>query len=210
MAQNTPLPLVPQNTYTQAILKELHAVPYDPTHHNGMRNPYSHKKIMNQQDYEEYVREYVYYRLCDELVIKKYTEQLAQDVQQLETQHRSEIRQINARHEKELGGHRRRWLLFSACIALIITLSFTLSIPGKERASYDNGLDDGYLNGYEIGHEDGLQDGYENGYHEGHLDGYDSGREDGFQEGTDFSGFDAFTSGYENGYQQALSDCQRR
>lgn len=171
MTQNTPLPLVPQNAYTQAILKELHAVPYDPTHHNGMRNPYSHKKVMNQQDYEEYVREYVYYRLCDELVIKKYTEQLAQDVQQLETQHRSKIRQLNDEHEKAMKGHRRRWLLLAACLVLVIIFTFARYIPNKVDASYESGHTDGFKEGKVFADQSTYESGYSAGYAQAFADG---------------------------------------
>lgn len=108
-------PLVPRNIYTQAVVRELNAMPYDPIHHNGMRNPYSHKRILCQEDYEEYVREYVYYRLCDEILRRQYEAQLSQQVNelnrqsdsrlatqvwQLEKQHKDEINQLNTRHDE--------------------------------------------------------------------------------------------------------------
>lgn len=199
-------PLVPRNIYTQAVVRELNAMPYDPIHHNGMRNPYSHKKIVNQEDYEEYVREYVYYRLCDEIIVKKYAEQLIQNTQQLEAKQRVEIRQINAEHEKQTKKRRRIWFAFTACLTLVIILFYSQSIPEKEDISYKNGHEQGFLDGYDDGREEGLHDGYETGYQDGHSDGYDSGKEDGFQEGTDFSGFDAFSEGYAAGYEQAVID----
>ena len=198
--------LVPRNIYTQAVVRELNDIPYDPKHHNGKHNPYSKKIIISEEDYEEYVREYVYYRLCDEIVVKKYAEQLIQNTQQFEAQKHAEIHQINAEHEKQTKKHRRRWLILTVCIALAITLYYTQSIPEKERASYESGHEQGLLDGYDDGREEGLHDGYETGYQDGHEDGYDSGKEDGFQEGTDYSGFDAFTSGYEHGYKQAVID----
>lgn len=88
-------PLVPRNTYTQAILKELNAVPYDPEYHNGMRNPYSHKTITCEFDYNEYVREYVYYRLCDEILGNRYNNLLARKTAQVEDEHRNIVIDLN-------------------------------------------------------------------------------------------------------------------
>lgn len=199
-------PLVPRNMYTQAVVRELNAIPYDPVHHNGRHNPYSQKAIECKEDYEEYVREYVYYRLCDEIIVQKYAEQLNQNTQQLEAKQRVEIRQINAEHEKQTKERRRIWLIFTVCLALAISLFYTQSISEREDASYKDGHEQGLLDGYDDGREEGLHDGYETGYQDGHSDGYDSGKEDGFQEGTDFSGFDAFSEGYKAGYEQAVID----
>jgi len=174
-------PLVPRNVYTQAILKELHTVPYDPAHHNGMRNPYSQKHITCQEDYEEYVREYVYYRLCDEFLRRQYEVQmnsqtaklskqfdtrLATQTKKLEKQHQNEIDQIydhynndfhilQAQYKKTLYAWGWRWI--SAIFALILIFLWFLSwyVPGKETDARHAGETSGYQSGY----QDGLKEG---------------------------------------------------
>lgn len=137
-------PLVPRSAYTQAILKELNAVPYDPEHHNGMRNPYSRKIIACEDDYNEYVREYVYYRLCDEFLNQQYNSHLVFQANQLEAQHKSEIARINQEHADEVSRQRRRWRTVSAFLALLLVAALVWYAPSKKSAGYKDGYSSGY------------------------------------------------------------------
>ncbi|MBD5169355.1 MAG: hypothetical protein HDT20_04450 [Oscillibacter sp.] len=158
-------PLVPRNAYTQAILKELNAVPYDPEHHNGLRNPYSRKIITCEDDYNEYVREYVYYRLCDEFLNQQYNTHLVFQTDQLEVQHKNEIARIKQEHADEVSRQRRRWRTVSAFLALLLIVALVWYAPSKESA--------GYKGGYASGSSDGFQQGYNDGYSEALTDSSD-------------------------------------
>lgn len=175
-------PLVPRNAYTQAILKELNTVPYDPEHHNGMRNPYSRKRITCEDDYNEYVREYVYYRLCDEFLKQQYNVHLAFQTNQLKAQHKNEIIQINQQcdtqlalqsgqleaqykreiarinqeHDIEVSRQRRWWRIASVVLAAILAFTIFWYIPEKESAKYAEGVSAGYKDGYVAGYADSL------------------------------------------------------
>ena len=189
---NQSAPLVPRNVYIQAVLKELNAVPYDPLHHNGMHNPYSQKYITCSKDYEEYVREYVYYRLCDEILRRQYEAQLDHQVneltkqsetrlalqsRQLEKRHQDEIDQLNARHhetvirlnsqhDKELSRARWRWPMMVVTLVIALLCTFFLYTPNQIAA----------------------------------------GHEAGFKEGKDYADQSTYESGYSAGYMQAFAD----
>lgn len=158
-------PLVPRNVYTQAIVRELNAMPYDPAHHNGMHNPYSGKDIICKEDYEEYIREYVYYRLCDKILSDQYTRQLALETKRLSKEatanlkrqkerlekrnteeicriskhHSAEIQALYAQYRKTLFTWARRGV--SAMLALIVGFVWFLSwyVPRQEADAYQRG-----------------------------------------------------------------------
>lgn len=158
-------PLVPRNVYTQAVVRELNAMPYDPTHHNGMHNPYSGKVVICKEDYEEYVREYVYYRLCEKILSDQYTHQLALETkrlskeandrmkrqkERLEKYHLDEVCRISDRHNAEiqtLYAQYRKTLFtwarrgVSAMLVLIVGFIWFLSwyIPHQEADAYQQG-----------------------------------------------------------------------
>lgn len=150
-------PLVPRNMYTQAVVRELNAIPYDPVHHNGRHNPYSQKAIECKEDYEEYVREYVYYRLCDQTLKEQYMHQLTlqakqsgeyrrNEFQKLKVQHKDEINKLKALHNKELTRQKQHWpfriLVFS--FVLVFALMVIWYIPAKQRDGYNQGYVLGY------------------------------------------------------------------
>ena len=134
-------PLVPRNVYTQAILKELNAAPYNPEHHNGMRNPYSHTKITCKDDYNEYVREYVYYRLCDEAVKQQYDIQISLQSDQLKAQHQSEVDSLVQQHNGKIINY---WLRSFLIIILLIAV-LIYAIPARYQQGYVTGYADALL-----------------------------------------------------------------
>lgn len=189
-------PLVPQNVYIQAVIRELNTVPYSPAHHNGRHNPYSKKMIASKDDYEEYVREYVYYRLCDRFLSEQYSRQLALETKELkkeadarlkrqkerlEKHHSNEIFQISKRHSIEIQTlytqYRKTLFLWarrgtSAVIVLLVAFFSFLGwyVPQKETDAHQNGESSGYKSGYEAGLEEGREAGIESGYQRGYSD----------------------------------------
>ena len=175
-------PLVPRNIYTQAVLKEQNAAPYDPKVHNSMINPYTHKRITCEAEYNAYIREYVYYRLCDEFLRARYADELARSREQFSEQlqqrarsHEAEIRQLRADHARTLT--KRRFLWASAALVLVLVLAACLLgyMPHRIDAAYTAGTGDGYSSGYDAGMDDGYASGKSDGYSDGYFDGVSDG-----------------------------------
>lgn len=170
--------LVPRNMYTQAVLKELGAVPYDPKVHNRMTNPYTGTRITCEEDYLAYVREYVYYRLCDEILCARYEERLRLQTNQMELHHAEEVRktaEMRETHRRSLAKQKRRWicsvLALSAALAVFALwyspLRADSAYAAGKAASYETGEDASYQNGYSAGTANGYSDGYFEGFEAG-------------------------------------------
>lgn len=141
-------PLVPRNTYNQAVLEAMAATPYDPELHNGLNNPYSHKKVICEEDYYEYLREYVYYRLCDKLLEQQYDFQLEILDELLETQYEAKAEHFNQKHGNKTSGANRWWFIVSIILSLLLAYMVFWYVPTKGSNEYSSGYEQGYGRGY--------------------------------------------------------------
>ncbi len=106
---------ITKKQFITAVNQELAATPYIPSIHNSLRNPYTGKVICSQADYEEYIREYTFHRLCEEGAVKAYNYRVA-----------SELRQAAAKYEEAQSRTRRKYRIITLllCLALVSSLIY--------------------------------------------------------------------------------------
>lgn len=152
--------LVSQETFSREVMREAASFPYVPEEHNGKRNPYTGTKITTENEYYEYRREYVYHRLCDEMLRIQYEQKFASQIQ-----HYTKV------HEKELYWKKifSRVRFLALLLALIYVLVYYL--PNQKNLAFQEGQTDGYTSGFDGGYASGLSDGYTSGYDDGYEKG---------------------------------------
>lgn len=158
---------VPRDRFEREVAQWLADNPYDPGVYHRRRNPYTNQYIRDEADYEAYVREHIYHKLCEELVVSQYSSSLSR---QYDYQYRTEYH------------HRLRRVALSflaiLCAAVVLVSAYFRARNGD---AYDSGYSAGQDYGYSVGYDEGQTDGYADGESDGYSDGYT----DGYQNSTD-------------------------
>ncbi len=186
---------ITKEQFLVAVNQELADSPYVPSKYDGLHNPYTGKIVRSQADYEEYIREYTFHRLCEEGTVSAYNAKVSAELKRVEVRHKEENAKLR---------HRYRSLLLIACVALISSFIYIGVTPSQEEA-YKSGYDSGYdiaksdsesaassafNEGYNAAKSefngdisDAYDDGFNRGYSDGKSTGYDSGYAAGLKEG---------------------------
>lgn len=147
------------------------SIPYNPRKHDGMLNPYTGETISGPSSYDEYLREYVYHRLCDSLASDYYERRFEECRQELSAKHRAEIQRITACHQAELKRRARRFTGWLLSLALVVVIALAWYVPMRTDRAYTDGenagITSGYNKGYNAGYDEGENDGYQDGYSAG-------------------------------------------
>lgn len=144
-------------------------------------SPYTGSPIATEEEYQEYLREHFFYRLC----VKKSYEQsqiykassdsiiseLEDENRYLLTDNQHKSQRINALYEEKHCSEKIFRRVAAFLLALCIACGFFFHHKGSkvgyiegESAGYDSGYNVGHADGYESGHEAGSADGYDRGY----------------------------------------------
>ncbi len=142
---------ITKDQFLAAVNQELTVSPYVPAKHNGLRNPYTGKIVTSVADYEEYIREYTFHRLCEEGTVAAYNARIT-----------AELRRANARHEEAQSRTRLKYRLLAVFLCMALVSSFIyIGISSKPAETKDN---DSYNAGYSAGLSDAQSgDGSTNG-----------------------------------------------
>ena len=169
--------IVPRDSFYIEVSKELSAHPYSQSFY-GLVNPYTRREIFSQREYEEYIRESVFHRMCEEAVASKVSNLHAQ--------------LLSAGNDKialsrSVSTYKRRFRQLLAVAAALILAFFAFILPNSKDAAFSLGVDVGFEDGYSSGKSDGFTAGYAEGedfgYRDGHADGRTEGHSDGYSAG---------------------------
>lgn len=152
--------LVPRGELLPAVRQQISAAPYDPEKHNGMRNPYTGRTVTCEADYQAYLEEYVYHRLCDDLLRRQYDQQL-----------RGELQRVSSQSIRETSRLRCSLAAVIAAAVLALAAVLFLLVPHVRETAFSSGETSGYSIGFDAGETSGYESGYTDGAADGYLDG---------------------------------------